>query len=204
MLPSPHPYFLYPRSDLNIDVDDDDDFINRRPNNPAAAAAVARDFGQAVAIKPDNLNYLFPKAEQVFNEPEPVKNEIPIPNYEGIIKEINKGEIPIELDFFVGAENIDLKNEVMQLGVEDDGLEFLSYLQNDHCADITGVIKIKIHIESGYILFDNVNLNESIYDFFYAQPDKTKKLILIEFQISDTYKKLHEQNWKTTINSTSY
>ena len=92
----------------------------------------------------------------------------------------------------------------MKLGVEDDGLEFLSYLQNDHCADITRVIKIKIHIETGYIFFDNVNLNESIYDFFYAQPDKTKKLILIEFQISDTYKKLHEQNWKTTIDSTSY
>ena len=34
------------------------------------------------------------------------------------------------------------------------------------------------------MLFDNENLNESIYSFFLAQQDYTKKL-LIEFEISD-------------------
>ena len=111
--PPPYPYFRDLPPDLNIDEknndDDNDDFFDARPDNAGAVAAAVTDFGEAVATKPekivvsDNLNRLFLKTEQIFNEPEPVKNEISTSNYESKIKEINKGEIPIELDFFVGA-----------------------------------------------------------------------------------------------------
>ena len=47
--------------------------------------------------------------------------------------------------------------------------------------------KTKMVIETGYLFFDNENSNESIYDFFLAQLDSTKKLILIEFEFSDRY-----------------
>ena len=45
------------------------------------------------------------------------------------MRELNKGEIPFELGFFVGGkENVYLQNKIIQLGVHEDGLEFLSYL----------------------------------------------------------------------------
>ena len=47
--------------------------------------------------------------------------------------------------------------------------------------------KIKIHIETGNLFFDNENFNESIYDFLLAQLNTTKKLIPIEFKNSDKY-----------------
>ena len=41
--------------------------------------------------------------------------------------------------------------------------------------------KIKIHIETGNLFFDNENSNESIYDFFLTQGHPNKKLMPIEF-----------------------
>ena len=102
------------------------------------------------------------------------------------MRELNKSEIPFELEFFVGGEeNVDLQSKIIQLGVDEDGLEFLSYLQSDYCGELMKTNKIKIHIESGNLFFDNVNSNESIYGFFLAQLDSTKKLIPVEFEISD-------------------
>ena len=82
------------------------------------------------------------------------------------MSELSKGKIPVELDFFVGGENIDLQNQVIQLGADEDGLELLSYLQTDDCAELIRENKIKIHIETCNLFFDNENSNESIYDLF--------------------------------------
>ena len=46
---------------------------------------------------------------------------------------------------------------------------------------------MKIHVESGDICNENVNKNESIYNFLIAQQDDTKKLIDVEFIVSDDY-----------------
>ena len=156
-------------------------FFYARSDNAGAVAAAAADSGKTVTIKPekivisDNLNHLFRKAEQTFNEPKPLENEIPIPNYESIIKEINKGEIPIELDFFVGGENIVLQNQVMKLGVDKEALELLSYLQTNHCTDIMRENKIKMHIETDYIFFImEIPMRVSMTFFMssWAQPKK--------------------------------
>ena len=77
--------------------------------------------------------------------------------------------------------------KIIQLDVDEDGQEFLSYLQSDYCGELIKTNKIKIHIESGNLFFDNVNSNESVYDFFLAQLNPTKKLIPVEFEISDNY-----------------
>ena len=101
---------------------------------------------------------------------------------------MNKSGIPFELEFFVGGEeNVDLQNKIIQLGVDEDGLKFLNYLQSDHCGELMKTNKIKIHTESGNLFFDNVNSNESIYDFFLKQLDPTKILMLVEFEISNNY-----------------
>ena len=90
------------REDVDDDDGDDDDnnnFFNpRQPTKNNVASAT--NFGEAVAIKPEeiviseNLNHLFPKAKEIFNEPKVETNEIPLPNYETIMREFNEGEIP--------------------------------------------------------------------------------------------------------------
>ena len=103
-------YFPDPLSNLDVDEndggadgdddDDDDDndfffFFDARPNL-GVVSNVATDLGQTITIKSgksvfsDNIKCLFPKAEEIFNESSPVKNEIVIPNYEDIIKEIKR------------------------------------------------------------------------------------------------------------------
>ena len=47
--------------------------------------------------------------------------------------------------------------------------------------------KLKIHAESGNIYHSNTNTNESIYSFFEAQEDETKRWIDFEFIVSDEY-----------------
>ena len=84
------------------DDDDDDDgddvdnnnFFNPRQPTKNNVTSVT-NFGEAVAIKPEeiviseNFNHLFP-----FYEPKVERNEIPLPNYETIMREFNEGEIP--------------------------------------------------------------------------------------------------------------
>ena len=47
--------------------------------------------------------------------------------------------------------------------------------------------KLKIHVESGNIYYDNIDTNKSLYSFFENQEDETKKWIDFEFVLSDNY-----------------
>ena len=47
--------------------------------------------------------------------------------------------------------------------------------------------KLKIHIDTGNIYYDNTDTNESIYSFLLAQEDDTKKFIDLEFIYSGSY-----------------
>ena len=66
----------------------------------------------------------------------------------------------------------------------------MKYLQSDLYPELLKRNKIKIHIETGHIFFDHVNSNESIYSFFLAQQDHTKKLLNIVLETSVDYKYL--------------
>ena len=73
------------------------------------------------------------------------------------------------------------------MNLNEQNLKFLKYLQSDICGAILFCNKIKIHVETGDIFFDNVNSNESIYNFFLTQQDETKKLSKIELDFNDDY-----------------
>ena len=87
----------------NDDYDDDDDDNNNDKKMiflPIQTnIRTSTDFGDVVAIKPqkivfsDDLNRLFPKADEIFSEAKPKTNEILIPNYETMLSEIDKGDI---------------------------------------------------------------------------------------------------------------
>ena len=60
--------------------------------------------------------------------------------------------------------------------------------------------KLSIHIETGNIYYDNIDTGESIYSFFIAQQDHTKKLMFEEFQFFDSYED-YILNYLTQIES---
>ena len=57
---------------------------------------------------------------------------------------------------------------------------------DDLCQPLIQRNKLSIHIESGNIYYDKIDTGESIYSFFIAQQDHTKKLISEEFKF-DSY-----------------
>lgn len=131
------------------------------------------NFSKLEAAKPEKIIFLedlkrfFPKTEEVFNkEEEKIKNKIPLSNYNNLMKELNRGQIPPQLDFFVGGqENMDFQNKIIQLSINEHSLVFSSYLQLEYCGKLMKRIKIKIPLESGNLFFDNKDFCESIYSF---------------------------------------
>ena len=64
---------------------------------------------------------------------------------------------------------------------------FLDYLSSDFANEILSKNKMKIHLESGNIYYNNLNIRVSIYDFMIAQQDETKKIIDFELDIDDDF-----------------
>ena len=130
---------------------------------------------------------LFPEANEKIAEQEEKINYLHFNNLEEFFSKIDKGEISKELKFFAGGLNNEFENRVRLLVISTCSNNFLDFLQSDICADLMTVNKLKIHIEIGNIYHNNTDTNESIYDFFKNQEDKTKKRIAFEFILSDDY-----------------
>ena len=135
----------------------------------------------------DELNRLFPEANEKIAEQEEKIGDLPLNNLVDILSKIDKGEIPKELNFFVGGLNNEFENRVRSLGISTSSSEFLDFLQSDICADIMKANKLKIHVESGNIYHDNNDTNKSIYSFFENQENETKKRIDFDFVLSDDH-----------------
>ena len=67
---------------------------------------------------------------------------------------------------FEGGQNREFEDKVKLIGLSTDSIEFLEFLQSSFCRKLLIENKLKIHIESGNILFKNLDTNESIYSFF--------------------------------------
>ena len=76
---------------------------------------------------------------------------------------------------------------INNLGINQDSRDFLNFLQNDICQGLMQRNKLSIHTETGNFYYDNIDTGESIYSFFIAQQDYTKKLMPKEFQFFDNY-----------------
>ena len=136
----------------------------------------------------EELNRLFPEANEKIAEQEEKIGNLSHINLADIFSKIDKGEIPKELNFFVGELNHEFENRVRSLDISASSSKLLDFLQSDICADRMKVNKLKIHAESRNIFHDNNDTNENIYSFFKNQEDETKKWIDFEFVLSDDYK----------------
>lgn len=63
------------------------------------------------------------------------------------------------------------------LGLNEDNDEFILLLCSEHGQNILIENRLSIDIESGNILYDNLNTNKKFYNFLQTQQDKTKKFI---------------------------
>ena len=87
-------------------------------------------------------------------------NELPIPKLTETLSIIDKGEVPKQLEFFEGGQNKEFENKVKSTGLLTDSIEFLQFLQSSFCQELLIENKLKIHIESRNIFFNNSDTNE--------------------------------------------
>ena len=96
-------------------------------------------------------------------------NDLPIQQLTEILSKIDKGEVPKQLNFFEGGENIEFESRVKSVGLFTNSIQFLDLLQSDFCQEILIQNKLKMHTETGNIFLNNLDRNKSIYDFFEKQ-----------------------------------
>ena len=63
----------------------------------------------------------------------------------------------------------------------------MDFLLSDICKRILVSNRLRIHVETGNIYYDNQDTNKSIFDFFLKQQDPTKGIIDFEFVYSGDY-----------------
>ena len=98
-----------------------------------------------------------------------------------------KDELPPQLDFFTGGKNKKFATRARGVGLSSNSNDFVDFLQGVTCSELMKKNKLKIHIDTGHIYYDNTDTNESIYGFLLAQEDNTKKFINFEFIYSGSY-----------------
>ena len=77
--------------------------------------------------------------------------------------------MPKQLEFFEGGQNKEFEDKVKSICLSTDSIEFLDFLKSSFCQEVLVENKLKIHIESGNIFFNNLDTNKSIYSFFQQQ-----------------------------------
>ena len=102
-------------------------------------------------------------------------NELLIPELREVSSKIDKGKVPKQLEFFEAGQNKEFEDKIKLIGLSSDSIEFLEFLQSSFCQEVLMENKLKIHIESGNIFFNNLDTNQFIYGFF-LNSKKTNKI----------------------------
>ena len=119
----------------------------------------------------DSLQKLFPDIDNIINENKKADLEIDFTNLTKTLSEIENQIVPFEFEFFNGGENNKFREIILGLGNVSghDIIKFVDFLESQICKKILADNKLKIHIESGNIYYDNNDTNESIHNFILAQ-----------------------------------
>ena len=102
-------------------------------------------------------------------------NELLIPELTEILSKIDKkGEVPKQLEL-EGRQNKEFEDKVQLIGLSRDSGEIIDFLQSSFCQEVLVENKVKIHIRSRKIFFNNLDMNESVYCFFQQQENQSKR-----------------------------
>ena len=178
-----------PREDINLDdlPSSPDDFFDKEPQEKAPLIdTFSRPLtkmleGQTIEVTPkaeiteekqlsEQLQYLFPDVKNIMKENQKAYVKVNLENLSETLTEIGNNEIaPLEFEFFNGGPNEKFTEIIRGFVPNTDTLEFLDFLQGDLCKKILRDNKLKIHIETGNIYYDNTDTNESLHNFIIAQ-----------------------------------
>ena len=94
---------------------------------------------------------------------------------------------PFEFEFFTGGKTKIFDDIIRDIGPSSHNLDFLDFLQSDQCKQILVNNKLKIHIQTGNIYYDDQDANESILDFFFNQQNPITGVINFDFVYGESY-----------------
>ena len=137
----------------------------------------------------DALNNLFPNIRNHV-KPEEVsvtKPTIDMDELTKILLYTTKDELPPLLNFCTGGENKKFATRATGVGLSSNSNDFIDFIQGVTCSELMKKNKLKIHIDTCNIYYDNTDTNESIYGFLLTQEDDTKKFIDFKFIYSGSY-----------------
>ena len=120
----------------------------------------------------DSLQQLFPDIDKIIDENKKADLEIDFKNLTSTLSEIENQIVPFEFEFFNGGENNKFREIIFGLGGvngDNNTIKFVNFLESKICKKILVDNKLKIHIETGNIYYDNNDTNESIHSFILAQ-----------------------------------
>ena len=105
-------------------------------------------------------------------------------------EEINEGKVPTELEFYFGGENKNFFLKCLTLDLDDKNKNFIDFIASEIGEEIFLQSKLSIYLKTGNVYCENLNINESIYDFFNNNRTRQKKLsmrhsaLMIPFQVT--------------------
>ena len=137
----------------------------------------------------DALQNLFPDIDNIINESKKADLEIDFKNLTKTLSEIENQIVPFEFEFFDGEENNKFRDIILGLGNVSghDIIKFVDFLESQICKKILADNKLKIHIETGNIYYDNNDTNESIHNFILAQLNPVAGKINHDFTFDRDY-----------------
>ena len=75
------------------------------------------------------------------------------------MSKIGEDGTPFEFELFTGRKNEKFDDYIRGIGPSTENIEFLEFLQSDICKKIMIDNKLKIHIETGNIYYNNEDTN---------------------------------------------
>ena len=195
-----------------------DTVLGSEPNEKTAAVdSFARPLtkmldGETIQITPkaeiteekqlsENLQNLFPDIEQILEDNRKADVKIDVENLSQTLSAIGNQILPFEFDFFNGSPNEKFRDIIRSLDSSSNTLEFLDFLQGKVCKKIFEDNKLKIHIKTGNIYYNNLDTNESIHNFIFVQSNPISGEIDNTFTFDRDYVTYFQ--WLTDVFSTS-
>ena len=97
--------------------------------------------------------------------------------------------IPFDFEFFNGGTHERFSGILENFADNNEDLtEFIKFLQGDICRNILENNKLKIHVDSGKIFYENEDTNESIFNFILAQNNPISGYIERNISFDSDYK----------------
>ena len=114
-----------------------------------------------------------------------------IPQTQVMFEELNEGKLPEQLKFVSsgssGGSGLKIR-AVQKIGsLNESNNDFVEYLTTDYGREVLAKNKMKIHLETGNIHYNNKNMQERMYDFLLAQQDETEKLMDYKIDLTDHF-----------------